>query len=257
MRPSSSTSARTRISPPTRGSSPAPSAATAETVADWAPRFAGRRVVVLPAGAEAQPGRRRLAAPCRRPTRRRWKAASRPGARPGCRCCARRACPPRDAQGRTVWVTRARPKVDRIACPWLIRRFVDPRGGLPVRRAVGGRRRRRALRRDALRHRGDVFWSHRGELCTFDVMLEEFGLATEPLAGSPRSCAARTRRGSTSRRRRPGCSRPRSACRACIRDDLAQLDAGMALYDALLPLVPRRHRRDAQLARRAGRRLDD
>jgi rhodanese-related sulfurtransferase len=34
--------------------------------------------------------------------------------------------PPRDAQGRTVWVTRARPKVDRIACPWLIRRFVDP-----------------------------------------------------------------------------------------------------------------------------------
>jgi rhodanese-related sulfurtransferase len=35
--------------------------------------------------------------------------------------------PPRDPQGRTVWVTRARPKVDRIACPWLIRRFVDPR----------------------------------------------------------------------------------------------------------------------------------
>ena len=34
--------------------------------------------------------------------------------------------PPRDEQGRTVWVTRARPKVDRIACPWLIRRFVDP-----------------------------------------------------------------------------------------------------------------------------------
>ncbi len=34
--------------------------------------------------------------------------------------------PPRDTQGRTVWVTRARPKVDRIACPWLIRRFVDP-----------------------------------------------------------------------------------------------------------------------------------
>jgi hypothetical protein len=36
------------------------------------------------------------------------------------------ALPPRDGQGRTVWVTRARPKVDRIACPWLIRRFVDP-----------------------------------------------------------------------------------------------------------------------------------
>lgn len=35
------------------------------------------------------------------------------------------ALPALDAEGRTVWVTRARPKVDRIACPWLIRRFVD------------------------------------------------------------------------------------------------------------------------------------
>ena len=34
--------------------------------------------------------------------------------------------PTRDDQGRTVWVTRTRPKIDRIACPWLIRRFVDP-----------------------------------------------------------------------------------------------------------------------------------
>src|SRR3990170_2242593 len=34
--------------------------------------------------------------------------------------------PKRDAEGRTLWVTRARPKIDRIACPWLIRRFVDP-----------------------------------------------------------------------------------------------------------------------------------
>ena len=34
--------------------------------------------------------------------------------------------PARDSQGRTVWVTRARPKIVRIACPWLIRRFIDP-----------------------------------------------------------------------------------------------------------------------------------
>jgi hypothetical protein len=34
--------------------------------------------------------------------------------------------PVRDSQARTVWVTRTRPKIDRIACPWLIRRFVDP-----------------------------------------------------------------------------------------------------------------------------------
>ena len=36
------------------------------------------------------------------------------------------AFPQRDNQGRTVWVTRHRPKIDRIACPWFVRRFVDP-----------------------------------------------------------------------------------------------------------------------------------
>jgi hypothetical protein len=64
---------------------------------------------------------------------------------PGCRERGkrRRGC---------VWVTRARPKVDRIACPWLIRRFVDPAGGVPVRdaaaevEAVADRFQRRALR---------------------------------------------------------------------------------------------------------------
>ncbi len=35
--------------------------------------------------------------------------------------------PPRDDEGLTVWVTRARPKVVRVACPWLIHRFIDPR----------------------------------------------------------------------------------------------------------------------------------
>ena len=35
--------------------------------------------------------------------------------------------PPRNREGRTSWITRERPKVDRVACAWLIRRFVDPR----------------------------------------------------------------------------------------------------------------------------------
>ena len=78
------------------------------------------------------------------------------GGRPGCRWCPAAKLPPRDAQGRTVWVTRARPKIDRIACPWLIRRFVDPRAVflfVAPSEVAGGRR---ALRRDAVRHRGRV-----------------------------------------------------------------------------------------------------
>ena len=106
----------------------------------------------------AQSSRRAPRPGCGMPTSRpkRSKAASKAGRRPSCRWCRRRKLPPRDAQGRTVWVTRARPKIDRIACPWLIRRFVDPERGVPVRGAVRGGRGRRALQRRALRYRERV-----------------------------------------------------------------------------------------------------
>ena len=62
------------------------------------PRFAGRSAVVdLPAGAEAQPGRRRLAAPRRRRRRVLWKAASRAGAQAGLPLVPTTKLPPRDA----------------------------------------------------------------------------------------------------------------------------------------------------------------
>ena len=88
--------------------------------------------------------------------------------------------PPRDGQGRTVWVTRARPKIDRIACPWLIRRFIDPQAVFlfvapPEVAAVADRFNATPFDIDG------VFWSHRGETCTFDTMIEEFGLKSAPL----------------------------------------------------------------------------
>ena len=80
--------------------------------------------------------------------------------------------PPRDQQGRTRWVTRERPKVDRIACPWLVRRFVDSRAVFmfvaPAEvEAVGEKFAAAPFDIEG------VFWSHRGGLCTFDVMIEE------------------------------------------------------------------------------------
>jgi rhodanese-related sulfurtransferase len=90
--------------------------------------------------------------------------------------------PKRDERGRSVWVTRARPKVDRIACPWLIRRFVDPEAVflfVPPGEVAGVAERFGAAPFDI--DDPGIFWSHRGELCTFDVMVEEFGLATPPL----------------------------------------------------------------------------
>jgi rhodanese-related sulfurtransferase len=89
--------------------------------------------------------------------------------------------PPRDAQGRTVWVTRARPKVDRIACPWLIRRFVDPAA---VFLFVSPSEVTRVAERFGaapfdIAEEG-VVWGHERENCTFNAMVARFGLAAVP-----------------------------------------------------------------------------
>jgi len=143
------------------------------------------------------------------------------------------ALPPRDAQGRTVWVTRARPKVDRIACPWLIRRFVDPRA---VFLFVAPSEVQAVAERFAAApfdiEGEDVFWSHRGDKCTFDTMVEEFGLATEPLL----RLATIVRGADTARldlaSEAPGLLAASLGLSRMYADDLEQLEAGMALYDA-------------------------
>jgi len=139
--------------------------------------------------------------------------------------------PPRDAQGRTVWVTRARPKVDRIACPWLIRRFVDPNAVflfVAPSEVVAVGERFNAAPFDV----ENVFWSHRGELCTFDVMIEEFGLATPPLL----RLAAMVRGADTGRLdlspEAPGLLAASLGLSRMFDDDLERLEAGMTLYDA-------------------------
>ncbi len=140
--------------------------------------------------------------------------------------------PTRDPQGRTLWVTRTRPKIDRIACPWLIRRFVDPSAVFlfvaPSEvAAVADRFGATAFDIE------DTFWSHRGPLCTFDVMLDEFGLRTEPLD----RLALVVRAADTARLdlapQAAGLLAASLGFSRMYRDDLAQLDAAMGLYDAL------------------------
>lgn len=140
--------------------------------------------------------------------------------------------PSRGADGGTVWVTRARPKVDRIACTWLIRRFVDPNAlflFVSPSEIAGVAEGFGATPFDV----DGVFWSHRGELCSFDVMVEELGLsgfaALERLAVIVRGADT---------------ARPEIAPQAAgllaaslglsrmYSDDLEQLEAGMLLYDA-------------------------
>jgi rhodanese-related sulfurtransferase len=145
-----------------------------------------------------------------------------------------KALPPRDAEGRTVWVTRSRPKVDRIACPWLIRRFVDPNAVflyVAASEVMAVAERFSATPFDIEGH--DIFWSHRRELCTFDVMIEEFGLggsgALQRLAGIVRG--ADTDRPDLAAEA-PGLLAASLGLSRMFSDDLQQLDAGMLLYDA-------------------------
>lgn len=137
----------------------------------------------------------------------------------------------RDGRGRSLWVTRSRPKIDRIACPWLIRRFIDPRAVflfVAPGEVQGVAERFCAMPYDI----EDVFWSHRGDLCTFDVLLSEFGLSTPALD----RLATIVRGADTARPDlAPECAGLLAASLGLSRmysDDLAQLEAGMALYDA-------------------------
>ncbi|MBV9530850.1 MAG: chromate resistance protein [Bradyrhizobium sp.] len=139
--------------------------------------------------------------------------------------------PARDGHGRTLWVTRARPKIDRIACPWLIRRFVDrhavflfvaPSEVLEAAERFG------ATPFDI----EDVFWSHRGSACTFDTMIDEFGLRSEVLA----RLAVIVRAADTAHLelapQAAGLLAASLGLSRMYRDDLAQLEASMGLYDA-------------------------
>jgi rhodanese-related sulfurtransferase len=139
---------------------------------------------------------------------------------------------PQKVAGNTVWVTRHRPKIDRIACPWLIRRFVDPQARfLFVSPAeVEGV----AARYDATPF--DVEgsdWSHNGPLCTFDTMLDRFGLRTEALD----RLSIVVRAADTNRHdlapEAAGLLALSVGLSRQFRDDHQQLEAGLGLYDAL------------------------
>jgi len=201
-------------------------------IADWAPAYRGKSVIVvcrrgreLSEGTAAWLRHDGIEAQTLEGGFEAWKAAGEPLVRTD-------KLPPRDQEGRTVWVTRSRPKVDRIACPWLIRRFVDPGAVflfvLPAEvTAVADRFNAAPFDIDG------VFWSHRGPTCTFDTMLEEFGLKSEPLT----RLATIVRGADTARLelapQAAGLLAASLGYSRMYRDDLEQLEAAMSFYDAI------------------------
>lgn len=78
------------------------------------------------------------------------------------------------------WVTRARPKVDRVACPWLIKRFVDPEAEflyVPPDQVLETARREAAIPFDV----PNVELGHDGPECSFDAIIKKYHLADHAL----------------------------------------------------------------------------
>lgn len=79
------------------------------------------------------------------------------------------------------WITRQNVKVDRVACPWLIKTFIDPQAEflfVPEEQLLETARQEGAIPFDATRFH-EVKLNHRGERCTFEAILEDYHL-TDP-----------------------------------------------------------------------------
>jgi rhodanese-related sulfurtransferase len=137
---------------------------------------------------------------------------------------------PKGASSR--WVTRERPKIDRIACPWLVKRFIDPDAEFHYVPAPEVKR--AAAEREAVPYDiPDVEFSHDGELCSFDAFIRHFRLRDPAL-----DALALIVRGADTNRLDLA---PQSAGLAAVslglslnfKNDLEMLEQGLTMYDAL------------------------
>lgn len=136
------------------------------------------------------------------------------------------------AAGTNKWITRERPKIDRIACPWLIRRFIDPDAEfiyVPAERVLAEARAIGAIPYDI----PDVEFTHEGERCSFDTFLRIYDIADPPL----QHLALIVRGADTSRHDlAPQCGGLFAislGLSANFADDHEILEHGMVIYDAL------------------------
>lgn len=142
--------------------------------------------------------------------------------------------PTRGKRGREPgkWITRERPKIDRLACPWLIRRFIDPRAEflyVPAAEVVA-----RAKTIDATPYDVDgVEFTHEGERCSFDTIIRIYEIKDTALD----RLATIVRGADTSRHDlSPQCGGLFAislGLSAIFPDDHAMLAHGMVMYDAL------------------------
>lgn len=130
------------------------------------------------------------------------------------------------------WVTRERPVVDRIACPWLIKRFVDPDAEflyVPADQVMVVAEREGAIPYDV----PGVELGHHGSECSFDAVLKKYGLtdpALQRLAGIVRGADTADKDAAPEAR---GLEAVARGYRLLYDDDHEQLAAESRVYDVL------------------------
>ncbi len=137
---------------------------------------------------------------------------------------------PKGASSR--WVTRERPKIDRIACPWLVKRFVDPDAEflyVPAPDVNNVAREKEAVPYDV----PDVEFTHEGEYCSFDAFIARYRLKDPALDE-----LARIVRGADTGKlglapQAAGLLAVSLGLSLVFRDDHEMLKHGMTMYDAL------------------------
>ena len=130
------------------------------------------------------------------------------------------------------WVTRERPKIDRIACPWLILRFIDPQAEIlyvPTAAVLRTAGEQGAVPFDV----PGVELTHDGPLCSFDALLEKYHLEDAGLAKLAEIVRAADTDTLDRSPQAPGLLAITLGLGANIRDDQALLRAGLVIYDAL------------------------
>lgn len=130
------------------------------------------------------------------------------------------------------WVTRERPTIDRIACPWLIKRFIDPEAELiyvPAANVLETTERLGATPYDV----PNVEYGHHGEFCSFDAFIATYGIEDKAL-----DRLSLVIRGADTGRpdltpQSPGLLAISQGLKINFTDDHAMLAQGLVLYDAL------------------------
>ena len=130
------------------------------------------------------------------------------------------------------WITRERARVDRIACPWLITRFIDPKPEflfVPAKDVLAASKREDAIPYDI----PDAELGHRGALCSFDAFIDRYELDDPALAA-----LARIVRGADTDDRQltpesAGLYAAATGFQASSRDDFDNMARQFPMYDAL------------------------